>query len=188
MSSIKYTAEILAPIVADSRSISEVIRKLGLRQAGGTQSHISRKIKQYGIDTSHLTGQAHNRGKISLRRKLPEEIFIKRNSGCRQKSVKLRRALVESGVEYKCSVCGIDKWNSKQISLQVNHKSRDWLDDRKENLEFLCPNCHSQTDGWCGSKYEIDLFSEVEISRRARARKQRQRGVTAAAASLEFAE
>jgi hypothetical protein len=166
MSTIKYTAEVLLPIVKNSISVAEIIRKLGLRQAGGTQSYITLKIKQYGIDTSHFTRQ--NLGKISPKRKLPEEILIKRNSGGRRKSVMLRRALVESGVEYKCTICGIYKWNDKQISLQVNHKNRDWLDDRKENLEFLCPNCHSQTEGWCGCKYEIDLFGTAKASKRAR--------------------
>lgn len=172
MSYVKYKYEILKPIVDSSKSVAEVIRKLNLHQAGGTHSHISKKIKQYNIDTSHFTGQAHSRDKkcLYLRKNL-EDVLLKRTSGNRQRAVVLRRALVESGFEYKCFKCGIDKWNEKQISLQVNHKNRNWLDDSKENLEFLCPNCHSQTDGWCGSKYEISLFSDKETGRRARLKK-----------------
>jgi 5-methylcytosine-specific restriction endonuclease McrA len=175
MSKVKYTKELLTTIVKESLSVASVIRKLGLRQSGGTQSHISRKIKAYRIDISHFTGSCHNRGKISNKRKTAEDILIKREYGTRTKSILLRRSLVEIGIKYECSVCGINNWNDKQISLQVNHKNRDWLDDRKENLEFLCPNCHSQTEGWCGSKYEIDLFSNVNKSRRSRINKKLRR-------------
>jgi allantoicase len=33
-----------------------VLRYLGLRQAGGTQSHITRRVRLFEIDTSHFTG------------------------------------------------------------------------------------------------------------------------------------
>ena len=36
--------------------------------------------------------------------------------------------------------------------LQLHHKNGNPLDDRLENLQILCPNCHSQTDTFCKRK------------------------------------
>jgi RNA polymerase subunit RPABC4/transcription elongation factor Spt4 len=38
------------------------------------------------------------------------------------------------------------------LSLELDHINGDNTDDRVENLRFLCPNCHSQTDNWRGRK------------------------------------
>jgi hypothetical protein len=50
----KYTCELLTEAVANSFSISGVLRYLEIPLAGGTHAHISRKIKRFGIDTSHF--------------------------------------------------------------------------------------------------------------------------------------
>ena len=54
MRSSKYDAVKLAPIVASSTSISDVIRKLGLVPNGGNHRMISGRIRQAGLDTSHF--------------------------------------------------------------------------------------------------------------------------------------
>jgi hypothetical protein len=51
-------------------------------------------------------------------------------------------------VEYKCSCCGINEWNGKPLTLQVDHINGDNTLHRKENLRWICPNCHTQTDTW----------------------------------------
>jgi len=57
----------------------------------------------------------------------------------------LRRALkAERG--YNCSQCSISDWNKKPITLQVNHIDGNCTNNMPENLELICPNCHSQTD------------------------------------------
>lgn len=66
-------------------------------------------------------------------------------------TLKLKKRLVKEGIfENKCSSCEIDMWQGKEISLQLDHINGDNSDHRKENLRLLCPNCHSQTDTWCG--------------------------------------
>lgn len=144
----KYTKELLEPLVKESTSIAQVIRKLDLKEAGGTHQHLAKKIKQLAIDTSHFLGQASNCGKShkgGCDKLSHEKILILRESGNRQKSFKLRRALLESGRDYKCEICGLkDQWNKQEIRLEIDHKNNNWLDDRAENLRFCCPNCHSQ--------------------------------------------
>lgn len=61
-----------------------------------------------------------------------------------------KRLIAEEVLEYKCSECGLTEWNGKKIVLQLDHKNGVSTDHRLENLRFMCPNCHSQTDTWCG--------------------------------------
>ncbi|MBS3973290.1 MAG: HNH endonuclease [Actinobacteria bacterium] len=139
------TDEALSEAVAGSNSLAEVIRKLGKKQAGGTQSHYKRRINVLGLDCSHFKGQGWNKAGTSANRKSSEEILILRESGGRSKSTQLRRALIEIGVPYVCSKCGCtDEWLGNPLVLDVDHINENWLDDRRENLRFLCPNCHSQ--------------------------------------------
>lgn len=60
------------------------------------------------------------------------------------------RLLKEKILEDICSICGIDEWQGKQISLQLDHIDGDNHNHRLSNLRLVCPNCHSQTDTYCG--------------------------------------
>jgi hypothetical protein len=138
----KYTREPLTEAVSNSLSIAAVLRYLDIPLAGGTHAHISRKIKQFGIDTSHVKRVAPNRGKPCARRLTPDYVLVVRPPGSGRPNPRLlRRVLRESGVPYVCEACGIEAaWNGKPIVLHMDHISGDWLDNRKENLRFLCPN------------------------------------------------
>jgi hypothetical protein len=45
---------------------------------------------------------------------------------------------------YKCGWCEINKTTNK-IPLEVNHIDGDAANTKEDNLELLCPNCHSLT-------------------------------------------
>lgn len=141
---IKYTRDMLQAIVSESQSVADVIRKLGLREAGGNFSHIKRRIATLEIDASHFKKYTDflrpGANKVDAK-----DILVLHESGTREVAHRLRRAMIESGVEYKCVCCGIrDTYNKLPIVLEVNHKNGNWLDNRLLNLEFRCPNCHSQ--------------------------------------------
>jgi len=169
---IKYTKEKLEPIFKESKSIANIIRKLGLKESGGSHSHITKQIKKFEIDISHFTGKVHNLNKTALNRKSWKEVLILRTNGNREKSWKLRRSLIEAGIKYSCKECGINTWNDKPITLQVDHLNGNFLDNTIDNLRFLCPNCHTQTCGYSGSKGLTDLTNVNRYHRDYRVRKQ----------------
>jgi DNA-binding transcriptional ArsR family regulator len=63
----------------------------------------------------------------------------------------LKRRLVREGLkEPRCELCGIAEWQGKPLSLALHHINGEGHDNRLENLQLLCPNCHSQTDNFSG--------------------------------------
>jgi len=135
----------LAIAVASSSSIMAVLRFLGIKEAGGSHSHYSKRIERIGIDISHFRLGGENKEAMIKRRKSPKEILVKRVSGKRGKAQQLVRSLIDIGRVHCCEKCGqLPNWQGNVLTLDVDHINQDWLDDRPENLRFLCPNCHSQ--------------------------------------------
>ena len=152
----RYTKAVLEPVVKSSHSYAEVLRKLGKPQGGGTQAHIKRVVSKLGLDTSHFTGQRWRKGNNRVggrRKRTPDEILVLRDpQEHKEKTRLLRRAMMEAGVPYVCAVCGQKpEWNGEPLVLSIDHLDGRYWNNRKENLRFLCPNCHSQTPTF-GSK------------------------------------
>lgn len=176
MSKSKYTREILEPLVERNLSVAGVMRDLGMNVLqGGIHTHISKAIKRLRLDTRHFTGKATNCGKSHAggpAKKSAKEVLILRSNGKRQKAYQLRRALIEIGRPYRCEICGINGvWQNKTLMLEIEHVNNNFLDDRIKNLKFLCPNCHSQTSGYCGEKGFVEVDSIAKYSKDYRRRK-----------------
>jgi hypothetical protein len=142
----KYEEEVVRNLVASSMSFRQVLISLGKAPVGGNSNHIRRLCEKWGIDTSHMTGQAHNKGKCSNKKKDPITRLVMRSKlEGRQKVHYLREGLLTLGREEKCEDCGItDQWNGKSIKLEIDHRDGQFWNDTPVNLRFLCPNCHSQ--------------------------------------------
>jgi hypothetical protein len=150
----KITDEDLELLVESSLSVSEVLRRTGRTTTGSGHQHITRRIKALGISTDHFKGRPLYGA--ALKKKSAKDVLVKRSpTDRRTPRYQLERALLEAAVLPICIGCGItDSWNGKPIVLEIDHENGEPNDDRKKNLRFLCPNCHSQTPthGYHGPK------------------------------------
>lgn len=144
----KYTEEMLLEVVEKSESMADVCKHLGVKPGGGSQAFVTRRIKEFKIDCSHFKKRSFPRHKSLTW----QEVLVKRKGGNRRTPYILRRCLVQSGREYRCESDGCvisEQWLGKPITLQVHHIDGDCLNDSPDNLMFVCPNCHTQTNNWC---------------------------------------
>ncbi|MDP8932969.1 MAG: HNH endonuclease [Cyanobacteriota bacterium] len=149
---MKYTKEILEEAVKHSFSISGVLRQLGIA-GGGSHGHITKRIKELGIDTSHFKQSAQSLKGLNPQKPF-QEILVLSSRNQRTQTFQVRRALMEIGREYKCenNKCLVQtEWLGKKLVLDIDHINENWQDNRQDNLRFLCPNCHRQTENY-GSK------------------------------------
>lgn len=155
MASKRYTEEQFVEAVKTSYSYAEVCKKIGISPKGGNLNTVKTKIKKLNLDMSHFTGQRWNKGLTSeihpsIKKKNISEILVE-NSGWTSHNLKLR--LLKEGIKrYKCECCSNTEWMGKPIPLELHHLNGVHNDNRLENLQILCPNCHAQTDNYSGKK------------------------------------
>lgn len=108
---------------------------------------ISLAHKQGRCKSDHLKGfGGKNKNKISFTK---EEVFCKKEKYYTTETLK-RYLFLYNLKENKCEICGIENWNEKPITLECHHKNGKDKDNELENLQLLCPNCHSQTENYRG--------------------------------------
>jgi Homeodomain-like domain/HNH endonuclease len=70
-------------------------------------------------------------------------------TGRRRSRQHVKSRLTSAGLKtLRCEVCGLTEWRGRSLPLELHHVNGDGHDNRLENLQLLCPNCHSQTDTW----------------------------------------
>ena len=61
--------------------------------------------------------------------------------------------MVEEGIkERKCESCGLTEWKGEEIPLELHHIDGNHFNNDLDNLQLLCPNCHSFTDNFRGKR------------------------------------
>lgn len=149
--------------------MNEFFNFLGLRRAGGNFKTVQKYMKKNNLEKEYelfkkkIIKKAHEKTGEALN--LPFEKMFCENSQASRKNVK-KRIIKDSLIEYKCFLCGnIGEWNGKKLVLQLDHINGVYNDNRLENLRFLCPNCHSQTETFCGLNKRKEKIDILEMER-----------------------
>ena len=149
---MKYKLEInnVKKAVKESINLSEVLEKLNIPRNGNNSATLRKYLDNNNIDYSHFTGRSrvYRTEEIDIKEYLENKRYIT--------SAALKKKLFKEHIkENKCEICGITEWNNKPIICQLHHKDGNHLNNNLENLQILCPNCHSQTDNYCGNSNKV---------------------------------
>ena len=138
----KYNKDNVAEAVAKSYSWAGVCRLLGTKPNTGSQSYIKATAVKFGVDFSHFTGQSWSRGRKYTPKVNLDAMLVR---GSNVNSHRLKLYLIRAGLKVsECERCGISEWLGEEIPLDLDHINADNKDNRLDNLQILCPNCHRQ--------------------------------------------
>ncbi|MEU6194981.1 HNH endonuclease signature motif containing protein [Streptomyces sp. NPDC047061] len=151
--------------VEHATSYADVMRDLGLDVNDTNHRRVRRAASRLGLDTSHFKRRTWARPERPAPAPVSHRVLIVLPSDAgRTNRSQLHRALAEIGVPYTCESCGNrGEWLGQTITLQIDHVNGDWRDNRRENLRYLCPNCHALTETWCRQKARDPLVAQRSL-------------------------
>lgn len=124
----KYSREEFLDAYHKTSSINEMLHYLDMRVSGASYTSVRLAL----IDEGLLDGEVSHR----------------------VKTTRLRRMLIDDGHD-SCALCGIQDWMDKTLTLHVDHIDGDNSNNSMDNLRFLCPSCHSQTETFSKKKESL---------------------------------
>lgn len=152
-------------LLDNSISIVKFLEEINCFDVGGNRKTLYRYIAENNLSLDKLEENRRNamlNGDFSYNKiKDDNEIFCV-NSKVTRRIVK-PRILKRNLIPYKCNRCGNEgNWFGENLILVLDHINGVGNDNRIENLRFLCPNCHSQTETFAGKNYKSDLYKNDE--------------------------
>lgn len=147
-----WDKEKLLSSISKSDCKADILRNLNLSINSGNYRTLSRYCIKYDIDITNIDGKSVKYINKFKNRKLSNtnDVFIK--NSIVSSTVIRKRIKQDNLIVYNCSLCDNNgSWLNSKLTLQLDHINGDSFDNRLENLQYLCPNCHSQTATY-GSK------------------------------------
>ena len=150
---LKEREEYYIKLIKESDSLIEVCRKAKIVPTTGNYDTLKKVINNNSIDVSHFK---RNCVKSNIVKRNIEDYL---NNKYPITSFKLKNKLLKEGYkECRCEKCGNTEWYGKPIPLELHHINGDNTDNRLENLQILCPNCHAFTDNYSGKNQKLNII------------------------------
>lgn len=156
---MRITEEAFREAVAESSTISEALDKLRLRKSSSSYKVFHSRVERWNVDTTHfLTASektAQQWAQSQFRARPLEEILVENSTYTSSNGLK-KRLYREGLKERQCELCGQgETWQGKPLALHLDHINGNHRDNSIENLQIVCPNCHSTLDTYCGKKNKL---------------------------------
>lgn len=147
ITSMAYNSERLRPQIEHAIQTTN-----SMRQAAASirlnYSTFTKYAKRFGLWTSNQGGRGNQ--KPSSNSKIPLDDILKGMHPAYKRG-HLKSRLLKAGIKKNvCERCDTAEWMNSPLVCHLDHKNGDPYDHRLENLQILCPNCHSQTETYCG--------------------------------------
>lgn len=166
---INWNKEIIEQMISEHHSVIDVLRALGVRALSANYITFYKKAKEYGIDLTTWIEENKKYNDIKKTAALkaytdgiavPTETLLTEHSACKRD--KLKKYLLKTGLlKSICNICGLEPyWNNKPLTLQLDHINGINDDNRLENVQIICPNCHTQTDTFTSRNFSKYRFCE----------------------------
>lgn len=142
----KVTDEQLVEAVKSHYSYMAAFQSLGAL-GGGQYRNYRNRVLRLGVDVSHFKSGSRQRADKGWRPPNTQKVDYWLRKGTRYHT-EWKRRVIKAGLKAnKCDGCGNEgEWNGKPLVLQVHHVDGDNTNNELTNWQFLCPNCHSQTE------------------------------------------
>ena|SRR5690606_1649736 len=130
-----YTDEDILREVENVKSMAQLLKNLGLKPTGGNYDNMKRNLQRLGVTADHWTGKLWSKGE-----RLKDWSQYKTTKAARVHLIRERGGC--------CEMCGLSEWLDQPMKFEIHHIDGDRTNNNSENLQVLCPNCHSLTDNW----------------------------------------
>lgn len=155
----KEYESIVCDLAKTCKNVNQICKAVGKKDTNTNRERIKQILKKNDVDISHF--QPIESGvKVFIRYK-DEDVYCKNSAIKSTKNI--RKRLIKDGLKQEvCECCKGTEWLGKPIPLQVHHINGDNTDNRIENLQLLCPNCHAFTDTYCGRAKKIHNITTIK--------------------------
>ena len=84
---------------------------------------------------------------LNMAKRKEEKMFSENGKTTKYYTQELKRHFIAK-TGYKCARCGLSEWMGQPIPLHLHHIDGNHNNNKPENLEILCLNCHGLTENY----------------------------------------
>jgi hypothetical protein len=113
-------------------------------------------FKKRALELNCYNPNQSGKGLAKISPQIPLSDIIQKGIHPYYQSFKLKKRLLKEGIKKsKCEICSCNEWMGKPIGLELHHKDGNRQNHLLDNLQLLCPNCHSQTETYRAKNKKI---------------------------------